>query len=130
MSDMPIVRQFAAMVIDVNDLDLEAEFWGRVIGEEPGPVRGEGGWVTVGSLATGVQLVLQKVPEPKTVKDRIHLDFMVDDVAVAVEQVMRLGGRQLGDPRPGGGVTMADPEGNEFCLGSFLRTKAGKRVPL
>ena len=130
MSDMPIVRQFAAMVIDVNDLDLEAVFWGRVIGEEPGPVRGEGGWVTVGSLATGVQLVLQKVPEPKTVKDRIHLDFMVDDVAVAVEQVMRLGGRQLGDPRPGGGVTMADPEGNEFCLGSFLRTKAGKRVPL
>ncbi|MDA0232763.1 MAG: VOC family protein [Chloroflexi bacterium] len=127
---MPIVRQFAAMVIDVNDLDLEAVFWGRVIGEEPGPVRGEGGWVTVGSLATGVQLVLQKVPEPKTVKDRIHLDFMVDDVAVAVEQVMRLGGRQLGDPRPGGGVTMADPEGNEFCLGSFLRTKAGKRVPL
>lgn len=65
MSDMPIVRQFAAMVVDVNDLDLEAEFWGRVIGEEPGPVRGEGGWVTVGSLASGVQLVLQKVPEPK-----------------------------------------------------------------
>lgn len=130
MMDSPVIRQFASAVIDVNDLELEAAFWGEVIGEEPGPVRGEGGWVTVGNLANGVQLVLQKVPEPKTVKDRIHLCFVVDDVATTVEQVIRLGGRQLGEHRPGGGVTMADPEGNEFCLGAFTRTKQGERVPL
>ena len=29
-----------------------------------------------------------------------------------------------------GGVTMADPEGNEFCLGAFRRTKDGKRKAL
>ncbi len=38
MTDAPIVRQFAATVIDVNDMALEATFWGTVIGEEPGPV--------------------------------------------------------------------------------------------
>ena len=116
MMDSPVIRQFASAVIDVNDLELEAAFWGKMIGEEPGPVRGEGGWVTVGKLETGVQLMLQKVPEPKTVKDRIHLDFTVDDVDKAVRRVVELGERRIGEPRPGGGVTMADPEGNEFCL--------------
>ena len=130
MTDVPIVRQFAAAVIDVNDLESEAAFWGGLIGEEPGPRRSGGGWITVGMLAGGAMLVLQQVPERKTVKDRVHLDFIVDDVDEAVRQVVELGGRRIGDPRQGGGVTMADPEGNEFCLGSFLRTKEGKRVPL
>ena len=130
MEHAPIVRQFAAAVIDVNDLELEAAFWGQVIGETPGPVRSGGGWVTVGSLTVGVFLILQKVPEPKTVKDRIHLDFTVDNVDTAIAQITTLGGRKLSGPRPGGGVTMTDPEGNEFCIGSFHRDKQGKRTPL
>ena len=56
--------------------------------------------------------------------------FVVPDVDEAVRQIVALGGSSVSGPRPGGGVTMADPEGNEFCLGAFRRTKDGKRKAL
>ena len=120
----------AAVVLDVDDIEREAAFWGAVLGEEPGPLRGEGGWLTVGSLDSTMSLVLQKVPEPKTVKNRCHMCFTVPDVDEAERQILALGGNRVSSPRPGGGVTMADPEGNEFCIGAFRRTKHGKRIPL
>jgi hypothetical protein len=49
-----------------------------------------------------------KVPEPKTVKNRIHLDLTVDDVARLVEA----GATVL---RGGDFTVLADPEGNELC---------------
>ncbi len=129
MTDSPIIRQFTTAVIDVNDLEKEAAFWGRMIGEGPGPVKSNGGWLTVGAFPNGVQLVLQKVAEPKETKARIHIDYLVDDVDTAISEIVELGGRQISEPRPGGGVTMAYPEGNEFCIGSFTRTKDGDRLP-
>ena len=125
-----IVLETAGVVLDVDDIEREAAFWGTVLGEEPGPLRGEGGWVTVGSLDSTTHLVLQKVPEPKVVKNRCHMCFVVPDVDEAVRQIVALGGSSVSGPRPGGGVTMADPEGNEFCLGAFRRTKDGKRKAL
>jgi predicted enzyme related to lactoylglutathione lyase len=61
------------------------------------------------------------VPEPKTVKNRLDLDLAVDDVEAATARIEALGGRRL---RPEADFneygycwrTMADPEGNEFCL--------------
>ena len=118
------------VVLDVNDIEREAAFWSAVLGEEPGPLRSGGGWLTVGSLDSETHLVLQRVPEPKVVKNRCHMCFVVPDVDEAVRQVVALGGSSMSGPRPGGGVTMADPEGNEFCLAAFRRTKDGKRQPL
>jgi len=125
-----IVRELGAVTLDVNDLEREAAFWGEMLGEEPGPVRGDGGWVTVGTLSDDTWLVLQKVPEPKVVKNRAHMCFLVTDVGEAMARIVALGGKQISEPRPGGGVTMADPEGNEFCVGAFRRTKEGVRTPL
>jgi predicted enzyme related to lactoylglutathione lyase len=125
-----IAREFAGAVIDVNDLELEAAFWGAMLGEEPGPIRSDGSWVTIGTLGGPAKLVLQKVPELKTIKDRIHIDFHVDDVDVAIARIVELGGSQLGDAKISGGVTMADPEGNEFCIGAFRRSKESVRTPL
>lgn len=125
-----VVMETAAVVLDVDDIEREAAFWGAVLGGEPGPLRGEGGWLTVGSLDSTMSLVLQKVSEPKTVKNRCHMCFTVPDVDEAVRQILALGGNHASGPRPGGGVTMADPEGNEFCIGAFRRTKHGKRIPL
>jgi predicted enzyme related to lactoylglutathione lyase len=73
-------------------------------------------------------LVLQKVSEPKRVKNRVHLDFRVDDLDIAIACIIELGGSQLSTPTTGGGVIMADPEGNEFCIGAFQRAREGYRV--
>jgi hypothetical protein len=57
-------------------------------------------------------LVFQKVPEPKTVKNRIHWDVDTADVQLLVEH-----GATVLRERDGeiGWTVMADPEGNEFC---------------
>ena len=130
MADNAIVREFGAVVVDVSDLVRMGAFWGAVLGQQPGPPRSGGDWLTVGPLEGPVLLVLQKVPEPKTAKNRLHLDFHVDDVNEAIARIVELGGAQISAPRTGGGVTMADPEGNEFCIGAFRRTIEGKRIPL
>ena len=71
---------------------------------------------------TRPRLLFQQVPEPKTVKDRIHIDLQVvqgDDARDAeVVRLVELGATKLWDGQQGPQrwVTMADPEGNEFCV--------------
>ena len=130
MMNKRIVLETASVVLDVGDIEQEAQFWGIMLGETPGPLRGDGGWLTVGSLDSTTALILQKVPESKVVKNRCHMCFIVPDVDEAVSQIVELGGSRVSEPRHGGGVTMTDPEGNEFCIGSFRRTKDGERIPL
>jgi len=66
------------------------------------------------------KLRFQRVPEAKTVKDRIHLDLRVDDIDEVAARVIALGAERApgGDFREFDGVfrVMLDPEGNEFCL--------------
>jgi hypothetical protein len=69
------------------------------------------------------RLLFQVVPEPKTVKDRIHLDLHFspgddDSREAQVARLIELGATKLWDGQQGPHrwVTMADPEGNEFCL--------------
>jgi predicted enzyme related to lactoylglutathione lyase len=68
----------------------------------------------------GVVLTLQRVAEPKTVKNRMHIDLLVDDVEAEVQRLESLGAARLTDaPKQEFGQTwfvLADPEGNEFCL--------------
>ncbi len=80
----PGIFRKLGITIDVNDLEIEAAFWGAILGQEPGPVRSGGGWQTVGEIPGGGWLVLQKVPEKKTAKIRVHVDLTVDDVGDAV----------------------------------------------
>lgn len=64
-------------------------------------------------------LVFARVPEAKTVKNRLHLDLSPIDCSQAaeVERLEALGARRV-DVGQGdvGWVVMADPEGNEFCV--------------
>ena len=66
------------------------------------------------------RLLFQTVPEPKTVKNRVHLDLHVGDERrdAEVERLTALGASRLWDGQQGPQrwVTMADPEGNEFCV--------------
>lgn len=67
-----------------------------------------------------LRLLFQVVPEPKTVKNRVHLDLHVGEAAIesTVARLESLGGKRLYEMRERGAhwVTMADPEGNEFCV--------------
>ncbi|WP_433089591.1 VOC family protein [Dactylosporangium sp. CA-052675] len=66
-------------------------------------------------------LLFIRVPEPKSVKNRIHFDVQPLDASrdEEVERVLALGASQVDDfrrPDGTGWVTVADPEGNEFCI--------------
>jgi len=61
-----------------------------------------------------------KVPESKTVKNRVHLDCQADDRAAEVERLVGLGATVIHDKDEWGiqWTTLSDPEGNEFCVAS------------
>ena len=69
----------------------------------------------------GPGLVFVPVPEPKTGKNRLHLDLaphVGDDRHGEIERLIGLGARRI-DVGQGEDVTwtvLADPEGNEFCV--------------
>lgn len=62
-------------------------------------------------------LLFQAVPEPKSVKNRLHLDFRPDDRDAEVRRLVDLGATHV-DIGQGeqSWVVLADPEGNEFCV--------------
>jgi catechol 2,3-dioxygenase-like lactoylglutathione lyase family enzyme len=72
-----------------------------------------------GSLEDGVapDLLFLKVPEKKTVKNRLHLDLRPKDQAAEVARLEALGARRA-DVGQGdvSWVVLADPDGNEFCV--------------
>ena len=63
-------------------------------------------------------LLFLRVPEPKTVKNRLHIDLRPDDQAAEVARLERLGARRVdvGQGADVSWVVLADPEGNEFCV--------------
>ena len=67
----------------------------------------------------GLALGLQRVPEPRTGKNRAHIDWQTDDRPAEVGRLVALGATVLAEHEmPGFGWTvLADPDGNEFCVG-------------
>jgi predicted enzyme related to lactoylglutathione lyase len=69
----------------------------------------------------GTGLLFIPVPEGKVAKNRMHIDLQPEGVTrdEAVRHAQALGARVLEDRRNADGsgwITMADPEGNEFCV--------------
>jgi hypothetical protein len=66
------------------------------------------------------RIIFQKVPEPKAAKNRWHIDVWVgaDNVRDTMETLTARGATFLhsGQQGPHEWITMADPEGNEFCI--------------
>jgi hypothetical protein len=91
----------------------------------------DGAYGIIDPSGTGPRLFFQRVPEPKTAKNRVHLDVGVSGgfaepldqrkvtVEKAAERAVALGATRVGAHEEAGGqfhVTCLDPEGNEFCL--------------
>ncbi|MYR35799.1 hypothetical protein GTX14_00465 [Streptomyces sp. SID4944] len=68
----------------------------------------------------GRRLLFQRVPEPKTVKNRLHIDVHTPpgERDAEAERLVGLGARILRavDEQGGSWLVLADPEGNEFCV--------------
>jgi predicted enzyme related to lactoylglutathione lyase len=103
--------------LDVADLDRQTEFWCTAFGYEH---RGGVGQYhsLVDPTGTLPKLLLQRVAEPKTAKNRLHMDFHVADVEAHASRVEALGATRVGRTDEFGihWVTLLDPEGNEFCF--------------
>jgi predicted enzyme related to lactoylglutathione lyase len=107
------------LVLDCADPEALAAFWAPALGYTN--VGGAGSYVMLlPADGTGPQLLLQRVPEPKAGKNRMHLDVHVGDIAAEAERLLALGATQVAaDPVEEHGMhwfLMADPEGNEFCV--------------
>ena len=109
------------LVLDTADPEALVPFWCGLLDAEVVDRFGEGQYVEIGAgSAGGISIILQRVPEQKSAKNRMHADLEVDDLDEATGEIERLGGRwRDGAEHEGHGFrwrVMADPEGNEFCI--------------
>jgi hypothetical protein len=108
------LAQFKDLCLDAGDPARLGRFWGRVLGLDYHPQDGGDGWLT--GRTPQHTIWVNKVPEDKTVKHRVHFDIYAQRLA----DLETLGSAVL---RPEGGdrrwTVMTDPEGGEYC--AFLR---------
>jgi catechol 2,3-dioxygenase-like lactoylglutathione lyase family enzyme len=137
------------VVFDCADPDRLAHFWATALGYKlQDPPQGFASWqefliaqhipqelwnarsAVIDPQGTGPRLFFQRVPEPKTLKNRVHLDLNISGgfgvpleqrqklVNLEVERLLGAGATSLrtGDENGEYWVVMADPEGNEFCV--------------
>ncbi len=123
-----MTSKFTELAIDCHDPGALARFWCSVLGYEVQAE--EEGVITIGSpqVPEGARrsgpvpptLTFARVPEDKSVKNRLHLDVNPtdSDQADEVQRLLALGARHadVGQSGDESWVTLADPEGNEFCV--------------
>jgi predicted enzyme related to lactoylglutathione lyase len=117
--DTPAPVPSLGLVLDCHDPQALAPFWAGALG-----------YVAVGSVDNytllapdgrdGPNLLLQRVPEGKSGKNRMHLDLHVDDIEAEAARLVALGAQRLeasaSTEHGSTWIKMADPNGNEFCV--------------
>jgi hypothetical protein len=109
------------IVIDCADHETVVAFWLEAMGEYARvEVNEQYVAITPAEPSIGRPAILfQKVPEPKTVKNRVHLDLRGESMTVEVARPVSLGATFIAERSLADDVrwtVMADPEGNEFCV--------------
>jgi Glyoxalase-like domain len=104
-----------SMTFDCSDALVLAEFWAAALGSDVDEDSTSAKAFVEPAGWGGPSLWFQAVPEPKTAKNRLHVDLRAPTtVADEVQRLIGLGARVI-HARPNL-VVMADPEGNEFCV--------------
>ena len=115
--DTTMELMWEQVVVDAQDVPGLARWWARALGWQvvfeaedeveirPAPDRPPG-------------LLFAPVADPKTVKNRLHLDFRPVDQDAEVERLLGLGAvrADVGQGDNVSWIVLADPEGNEFCV--------------
>ena len=108
------------VAIDCANAYELALFWSGVTGRPMHPDDKPGDHETEVLMAEGPVLFFNQVPEPKTVKNRLHLCLRPDTTRdEEVARLLGLGATFVADhrnPDGTGWAILADPEGNEFCV--------------
>jgi hypothetical protein len=121
MSSTPkVAAATISLTLDCADPERLATFW--MLALRYTRLGAVDNFVVLGpSDAAGPKLALQGVPEPRSPKNRMHLDIWVDDIEAEATRLESLGAKRLRDePFAEHGlhwIQLADPEGNEFCVG-------------
>jgi len=113
-------NSLVAIAIDCADAPALARFWADVLGRQVAEdstsehvilLPGDGD-------TSGPRITFNTVPEPKTVKNRLHLDLISDTFDAETERLLSLGAQRLRDLQRDKSrwTTFADIEGNEFDL--------------
>ncbi|VAW06105.1 hypothetical protein MNBD_ACTINO02-218 [hydrothermal vent metagenome] len=110
-----------AVMIDCADATVMARFWGELLQLEDLGTRANYTWLGPINRDGVISLGFQQVDEPKTTKNRIHLDMRSRDVKATVARVVSLGGSHMADHQLDdiAWAVVTDPEGNEFCVLPF-----------
>jgi hypothetical protein len=114
----------AQIVFDCRNAEKLAAFWSAAL-ERPVDEGANPFFATVGRGAPGALMFLA-VPEPKAGKNRLHLDLFPargSDWRAEIERLTALGAVPVTEHAEFGTawVTLRDPEGNEFDLGTGLQ---------
>jgi hypothetical protein len=114
---MTATLTLAQIAVDCENAERLAGFWSGLLGRPVGDGANEHFSVLPaapdGSLPA---LMFLQVPEPRSGKNRLHLDLTATDRPLAVKQAVELGASVLGEFDEYGArwTTLADPEGNVF----------------
>ena len=113
-----MITSVIGLAIDCADASALAGFWAQVLDREiKGGASADLAVIEATDPATsGPRLIFHRVPEPKSVKNRMHLDLGTADLEAEVDRLLALGATRLNDLDKGElrWTTLADPEGNEF----------------
>lgn len=100
---------------DAADALVLARFWAAALGSDVDEESTADKAFVEAAGWGGPNIWFNRVPEPKTAKNRVHFDLRAPAaMRDEVERLERLGATVL--RRYGHHTTMTDPEGNEFCL--------------
>lgn len=121
------------VIVDSHDTQAQARWWAEVLdwqlifdtpdeaviipqGLSPDPIETLDEW-----LKTGQGMVFVKVPEEKSVKNRVHVDLAPhtsQDRDAEIERLIGMGAKHInvGQTEEDTFTVLADPEGNEFCV--------------
>ena len=109
-----------SIVIDCNDFAVMKAFWQAALRYEAREPTGDDDDFTIlrDPAGEGVNVSIDTVPEPRSGKNRLHLDLYTDQPEAEIERLLGLGAtRHPRTPEPGEDFTvLADPEGNLFCV--------------
>ena len=108
--------RFREVVVDCHEPRSLARFWAGFTGY--GLATDHEDWATIRSADGSMIIGFQQVPEDKTVKNRVHLDFWAADEEATAAEIEAMGAtrRWVSENPQDPFVVLADPEGNEFCI--------------